>query len=35
MVDAGYMPLHRYVELFDERMVTPPYNAGNFGEGEA
>jgi hypothetical protein len=34
LVDAGYMPLERYVELFDERAVRVPYNAGNFGEGD-
>jgi len=34
LVDAGYMPLQRYVELFDERLVTPPYNELNFGEGD-
>ena len=34
LVDAGYMPLQRYVELFDERLVTPPYNGLNFGEGD-
>jgi hypothetical protein len=34
LVDAGYMPLQRYIELFDERVVRAPYNAGNFGEGD-
>jgi len=34
MVEAGYMPLQRYVELFDDSLVTPPYNALNFGEGD-
>jgi hypothetical protein len=34
LVDAGYMPLERYVELFDEQVVRAPYNAGNFGEGD-
>jgi hypothetical protein len=34
LVDAGYMPIERYMEMFDERVVTPPYNSGNFGEGD-
>jgi hypothetical protein len=34
LVDAGYMPIERYVEMFDEQFVTPPYNPGNFGEGD-
>jgi hypothetical protein len=34
LVEAGYMPLARYIELFDERLIGPPYNAGNFGEGD-
>jgi hypothetical protein len=34
LTDAGYMPIDRYIEIFDDRIVWPPATVTNFGEGE-